>query len=118
MSINFQRFLARLLILIKKSGLLQLKLGVVGVGVNTYVWARLLENFFVYPSKFVIHVTNDQFSDKFNNGWKKIKMADLLCESIIWPCGLDIFSYILLKFGMHATNKQFSDKFDNGWIFF
>ena len=41
-------FLARLLILIKKSGLLQLKFGVVGVGVgvsvgvgvNIYLWAR------------------------------------------------------------------------------
>ena len=31
-------FLARLLILIKKGGLLQLKLGVVGV--NIYLWAR------------------------------------------------------------------------------
>ena len=44
------RFLARLLILIKKGGLLQLKFGVVGVGVgvgagvgvgvNIYLWAR------------------------------------------------------------------------------
>ena len=25
-----------------------------------------------------MHVTNDQFSDKFNNGKKKKKMADLL----------------------------------------
>ena len=36
-------FLARLLILIKKGGLLQLKVGVgvgVGVGVNIYLWAR------------------------------------------------------------------------------
>ena len=33
-------FLARLLILIKKGGLLQLKFGVVGVGVNIYLWAR------------------------------------------------------------------------------
>ena len=31
-------FLARLLILIKKGGLLQLKFG--GVGVNIYLWAR------------------------------------------------------------------------------
>ena len=29
-------------------------------------------------SKFVMHVTNKQFSDKFNKGWKKFKMADLL----------------------------------------
>ena len=35
-----QSFLARLLILIKKGGLLQLKFGVVGVGVNIYLWAR------------------------------------------------------------------------------
>ena len=33
-------FLARLLILINKGGLLQLKFGVVGVGVNIYLWAR------------------------------------------------------------------------------
>ena len=35
-------FLARLLILIKKGGLLQLKFGVVGVGVgvNIYLWAQ------------------------------------------------------------------------------
>ena len=35
-------FLARLLILIKKGGLLLLKFGVVGVGVslNIYLWAR------------------------------------------------------------------------------
>ena len=44
----FLSFLARLLILIKKGGLLQLKFGVVGVGVgvgvsvgvNIYLWAR------------------------------------------------------------------------------
>ena len=45
------RFLARLLI--KKGGLLQLKFGVVsvGVGVNIYLWARLLEKFFMFPSQ-------------------------------------------------------------------
>ena len=37
---NRNPFLARLLILIKKGGLLQLKFGVVGVGVNIYLWAR------------------------------------------------------------------------------
>ena len=42
-------FLARLLILIKKGGLLQLKF--VGVGVNIYLWARLLEKFFMFPSQ-------------------------------------------------------------------
>ena len=43
-TIYAQSFLARLLILIKKGGLLQLKFGVVGVGVgvgvNIYLWAR------------------------------------------------------------------------------
>ena len=38
-----------------------------------------------------MHVTNDQFLDKFNNGWKNFKMADLLwflyITSIILPCG-------------------------------
>ena len=44
--ITIHSFLARLLILIKKGGLLQLKFGVVGVGVgvsvgvNIYLWAR------------------------------------------------------------------------------
>ena len=42
----------------------------------------ILLNFFMY-------VANKQFSDKFDNGWKKIKMTDLLwfCHftSIIWP---------------------------------
>ena len=33
-------FLACLLILIEKGGLLQVKFGVVGVGVNIYLWAR------------------------------------------------------------------------------
>ena len=28
--------------------------------------------------KFAMHVTNNQFSDEINNGWKKIKMVDLL----------------------------------------
>ena len=35
---EIESFLARLLILIKKGGLLQLKFG--GVGVNIYLWAR------------------------------------------------------------------------------
>ena len=54
-------FLARLLI--KKCGLLQLKF--VGVGVNIY-----LKSFSCILPKFDMHVTNDLFSDKFNNGKK------------------------------------------------
>ena len=71
--------------------------------------------------KFVMHVTNDQFSDKFNNGRKKKKWP-IYCDfshftSIIWPCGRDNlkgFSHILFKFVMHVSNDQFSDKFNNG----
>ena len=37
-----------------------------------------LKSFLRILFKFVMHVTNDQFSDKFNNGRKKKKMADLL----------------------------------------
>ena len=46
-------FLARLLILIKKVGLLQLKFGVVGIGigVNIYLWARSLQKFSMYHSQ-------------------------------------------------------------------
>ena len=69
-----------------------------------------------------MHVTNDQFSDKYNNGRKKFKMADLLrffafYKKIIWFCGRDnlkSFSCILFKFVMHVTNKDFPDKFNNG----
>ena len=72
--------------------------------------------------KCVMHVTNDQFSDKFNNGWKKSKSL-IYCAfshftSIIWPClrnNMKRVSFILLKFVMHVTNKQFSDKFNNNW---
>ena len=74
--ITTMSFLARLLILIEKSGILQLKFGVVGV--NIYLWRDNLISFSCIIFKFVMHVTNKQFSNKFNNDWKKVKMADLL----------------------------------------
>ena len=60
-----------------------------------------------------MHVTNKQFSDKFNNGWKKSR-SPIYCDfshftSIIWPCGRDnmkSFSFILLKFVMHVTRTN------------
>ena len=55
-----------------------------------------------------MHATNDQFSDKFNNGWKKSKWL------IYYGDNMKSFSFILLKFVMRVTDKQFSDKFDNG----
>ena len=72
------QFLAHLLILIKKGGLLQLKFGVVGVGVNIYLWRDNLKSFSCFLPKFVLHVTNDHFSDKFNNGRKKIQNGRLI----------------------------------------
>ena len=66
-------FLARFLILIQKGGLLQLKFGVVNV--NIYLWAQ---SFSCILFKFVMHVTNDQFSDKFNNGQKQIQNGRLI----------------------------------------
>ena len=37
---KYESFSARLLIVIKKGVLLQLKFGIVGVGINIYLWAR------------------------------------------------------------------------------
>ena len=56
-------FLAR--ILIQKGWLLQLKFG--GGGVNMHGRDNLKKMSCVLP-KFVMHVTNEQFSDKFSNG--------------------------------------------------
>ena len=90
---------------------------------TSIIWPCGRDNFKSFSRilfKFVMHVTNDQFSDKFYNGRGK-KMADLLrfftFTSIIWPCGRDnlkSFSHILFKFVMHVTNDQFSGKFNNG----
>ena len=61
-------FLVRLLILIKKGGLLQLKFGVVGVGVNIYVS-------FPYLFRMLLMTTSRTSSIMAE---KKFKMADLL----------------------------------------
>ena len=50
-----------------------------------------MKSFSCIIPKFVMHVTNGQFSDKFNNGWKKIKWP-IYCNFwhftlIIWLCG-------------------------------
>ena len=37
-----------------------------------------LKSFCCFLPKFVLHVTNDHFSDKFNNGWKKIQNGRLI----------------------------------------
>ena len=39
---------------------------------NLTLWAQKLEKFFMtfIVPKFVMHVTNDQLSEKFDNGWK------------------------------------------------
>ena len=55
-----------------------------------------LKSFPCILSKFVMHVTNDQFSDKFNNSYKKstwpIYCDFLYFASIIWPCGRNNFN--------------------------
>ena len=55
-------FLARLLILIKKGGLLQLKLGVVGVGGNIYLWARKVFHVFFPNLLCMLLMTSSQTS--------------------------------------------------------
>ena len=116
----FLAFLARLLILIKKVGYCNWSSAASAL---TFTCGRdNLKSCSCILPKFVMHVTNDQFSDKFNNGWKKSKWPTN-CDfspftSLIWCCGCDnlkSFSCILFKFVMPVTNKQFPDKFNNGW---
>ena len=45
---------------------------------NLTLWRDNLKSFLCILRKFVMHVTNKQFSDKFDNGWTKFKMANLL----------------------------------------
>ena len=81
---------------------------------------RDLKCFLCILFKFVLRATNKEFSDKFDNGWKK---WPIYCDfshftSIIWPCGSDnmkSFPCILPKFVTHVTNYQFWDNFNNGW---
>ena len=65
-----------------------------------------------------MYVTNNQFSEKLNNGWKKSKWLGFFAfTSLILHCvheKLKSYSSILLEFFMHAANNQFSDKFNNG----
>ena len=53
---------------------------------------------------FFMHVTSNQFSDKFNNGNKKLNL---------YIVGT-IFSCILLRCVRYVANNQLSDKFKNG----
>ena len=77
---KFRPFLARLLILIKKGGLLQLKFGVVGVGVNInlLVGAITRKVFHVsFPNLFcMLLMTTSRTSSIMAE--KNFKMADLL----------------------------------------
>ena len=92
------------------------------MGEQIFKMADLLRFFAFYennltlsnPVQIVMHVTNKQFSDKFDNGGKK---RSIYCDFRIlrqkFYLGGSIT--ILPKFVMHVTNDQFSDKFDNGW---
>ena len=73
---DYNSFLARLLILIKKGGLLQLRSASAAL---TFTCGRdNLKSFSCILPKFVMHVTNDHFSDKFNNGRKKNQNGRLI----------------------------------------
>ena len=69
----------------------------------------------------VLHFANNQFSDKFNNDWKTVKMTIYLdffsyFTTVILLCLCDnfkTFPCILLKFVLHVATNQFSDKFNN-----
>ena len=67
-------FLAPLLIFIKKVGLLQYWSSASSALTFTCGHDNLKKFSCILP-KFVMHVTNDQFSDKFNNDWKKIQKS-------------------------------------------
>ena len=59
-------FLARLLILIKKVGYLSSASS--ALTFRPTCWRDILKSFSGILFKFVMHVTYNQFSDKFNNG--------------------------------------------------
>ena len=74
-------------------------------------------DFFLYPAKFVLYVTNKHFSDKFNNSWKKSKWLIYRTDF-----GVNIFlvdirtckvAYVSSwnSFVLYIAKSQFSDKF-------
>ena len=79
----------------------------VGVCVKIYLWA----SFPCTLLKFVLHVANNQFSDKFNNGWKQIKMTDLSRFITFYVVNFTLLC-ILLKFVLYVANNQFSGNFN------
>ena len=63
--------------------------------------------------KFVMHLADNHFLDKFDNAEEKkwIKVYQNKMNN------LKSFSCILPKFVLHITNNQFSDKLNDGWNF-
>ena len=71
-----------------------------------------------------MHVNNNQFSDKFNNGWKNIQNGRHFSHfmSIIWPCGHNndfkfnngggLLSSVLLF--SHEVTHEYGDHLING----
>ena len=64
---------------------------------NLTLWGDNLKSCSHILFKFVMHVTNDQFSDKFNNGRKK-KMADLLRFFTFYVNNLTLWARYVEKF--------------------
>ena len=70
-------------------------------------------NFPCFIFKFVMHVANNQFSDKFNNCCKKLKWSVFryffYFTFFILPCGRDHFKSVpcnLLKFVLHVAQTS------------
>ena len=66
-----------------------------------------------------MHVTNKQFSDKFDNGWKKIKIGRFILRELFDLMGAITRQVPHVSFPnvlcMHVTNDQISSEFNNGW---
>ena len=69
----------------------------------------------MYPAQIVLHVDNNSFS-KLNNGWEKIKMADVLHK---WPIYRDLlhlralFEVIVSESTSNFLDISFLHKFTN-----
>ena len=74
-----------------------------------------LRSFSCILPRYVMHVTNDQLSDKFNNGWKEndVSFAFYVNNFTLY---LITWKKIHVSFrNLLCTLHQLSDKFNNGW---
>ena len=73
------------------------------------LWTQKLEKFSCILNKFVMHTTNNQFSEKLNNEWKK---WPIYCDFTLWPRLLQ--KNVMYHAQICTANNQSSDKFNNG----